>query len=152
MSRFRYVISALLFVALLSTVALSGGCTKDQPADETTGETTETPSADNGEEPSDDTAPPTVDPDANDGSSDEEPATTPETITVRLYWVSAGENALGVERTVPYTQAVATAAMGELLGGPTTAEKTTWPAISTAIPSGTKLLGVTVADGVAKVD
>lgn len=152
MSRFRYVISALLFVTLLATVALSFGCTKDQPADETTGEASETPPADDGEEPSDDTVPPTVDPDADDGSSDEEPGTTPETITVRLYWVSAGENALGVERTVPYTQAVATAAMGELLSGPTAAEKTTWPAISTAIPSGTKLLGVTVDDGVAKVD
>jgi spore germination protein GerM len=94
-----------------------------------------------------------VDPSTDDGSSTEAPVSNPpSTITLRLYWVSAGENALGVERTVPYTRAVATVAMTELLAGPTAAEKTIWPAIDTAIPAGTKLLGVTVANRVAKVD
>ncbi len=80
------------------------------------------------------------------------PASTPSEITVQLYWVSAGENALGVPRTVPYTKAVARAAVNALLAGPTSAEKTTWPAISTAIPAGTRLLGIDIDDGVATVD
>ena len=77
---------------------------------------------------------------------------TADTITVRLYWVSAGENALGVERTLPYTQATGAAALNALFEGPTEAELTTWPAIGTAIPEGTELLGLTISNGVAKVD
>lgn len=77
---------------------------------------------------------------------------TPATITVKLYWVEAGENALAIERTLPYTQAVATAAVKALIVGPTTQEKSTWPAISSAIPADTRLLGIKIADGVAKVD
>lgn len=77
---------------------------------------------------------------------------TADTITVRLYWVSAGENALGVERTLPYTQATGAAALNALFAGPTDAELTTWPAIGTAIPEGTELLGLTISNGVAKVD
>jgi spore germination protein GerM len=73
-------------------------------------------------------------------------------MTVRLAWVEAGENALGVERSVPYSPAVATAAMNALLAGPTLEEQATWPAISTAIPAGTKLLGLTIEGGIAKVD
>lgn len=77
---------------------------------------------------------------------------TADTITVRLYWVSAGENALGVERTLPYTQATGAAALNALFEGPTDAELTTWPAIGTAIPEDTELLGLTISNGVAKVD
>lgn len=89
------------------------------------------------------------------GEDAEEPATaqdTPEELTVRLYFSSAGENAMGIERTIPYTQAVAAAAMEELLAGPTDAELTTWPALSSQIPEGTELLGLTIEDGIAKVD
>lgn len=87
---------------------------------------------------------------ADDASAPD--AEAPEELTVRLYFSSAGENAMGIERTIPYTQAVATASMEELLEGPTDAELTTWPALSTQIPEGTELLGLTIEDGVARVD
>lgn len=152
MKRRGPVIIAALVIALVATAGLAIGCERAGEQDGgPSGEQTVTP-----EPPAEQTATPEpadpVEPDAEDGSAGEQPATTPETITVRLYWVSAGENALGIERTVPYTKAVATAAMRELLAGPTAAEKATWPAISTAIPAGTKLLGLTVSRGVAKVD
>lgn len=69
-----------------------------------------------------------------------------------LYWVSAGENLLGVAREVPASDEPARTAMEQLLLGPTPGELTTWPAISTAIPEGTRLLGLSVEDGVAVVD
>lgn len=153
MRRTRMIIIAMLAIALVATAGLAAGCKRaEEPAETPPAAADDTP----GEPQAEETVTPEpaepLDPDADDGSAGEQPATTPETLTVRLYWVSAGENALGVERTVPYTKAVATAAMRELLAGPTAAEKATWPAISSAIPAGTKLLGITVSGGVAKVD
>lgn len=129
-------IALLLSVALVLALPLAGGCTPDEPeqpaANGTTPETPdETPAEPEPTEP------------------EPEPA---EDMTVMLYWVSAGENALGVQRTLPYSEAVASAAIEALIAGPTDAELTTWPAISSAIPEGTQLLGITIADGVAKVD
>ena len=57
-----------------------------------------------------------------------------------------------VYREVPRTQAVATAALRELLAGPTQAERNSVPGISTAIPDDTLLLGITIQEGVATVD
>jgi hypothetical protein len=157
MSRLKHILVAAVVVALLAASALAGGCMGDtEPTDEPAGGGAEAPATGNGEAPTDDPeAPPAADPDdpdADDGSTTEKPASPPENLELRLYWVSAGENALGVDRTVPYTTAVATAALNELLAGPTAAEKSTWPAIDTAIPEGTRLLGVRVEGGVAKVD
>jgi spore germination protein GerM len=90
-------------------------------------------------------------PTGQSGPQATEPAPA-DTVTVTLYWISAGENALGVARTLPYTKAVARAALEALLAGPTKSEQATWPAISTAIPRDTRLLGITVKDGVARVD
>ena len=153
MKRRSLIVIAMLVIALVATAGLAVGCKSAEEPNQTPPVASDDQS---GEQPADQTATPKpaepVEPDSEDGSAGDQPATTPETLTVRLYWVSAGENALGVERTVPYTKAVATAAMRELLAGPTAAEKTTWPAISTAIPAGTKLLGLTVSGGVAKVD
>lgn len=53
-------------------------------------------------------------------------------------------------RTVPATKAVATAAMNALLAGPTAPEKGI--RMSTVIPAGTTLRGLTIAHGVATVD
>jgi spore germination protein GerM len=150
------VLAILLALALLAALPLATGCKKDDTGTDVsateggTGATEETAgeagtSAETGTDVAADTATP-------DGSGTGEAANAPATITVRLYWVEAGENALGVERTLPYTQAVATAAMNALLAGPTPEEQATWPAISTAIPAGTTLNGITVANGVAKVD
>lgn len=57
-----------------------------------------------------------------------------------------------VYREVPKTQAVATAALRELLAGPTEAERNSVPALSTAVPHDTLLLGITIEEGVATVD
>jgi spore germination protein GerM len=55
-------------------------------------------------------------------------------------------------RQVDRTVAVARAAMEQLLAGPTTAERQSVPSISTAMPSGVKLLGLTINGDIATVD
>ncbi len=57
-----------------------------------------------------------------------------------------------VARNVPEAGDPVLAALGELLNGPTESEAGSVPAISTAIPDNTVLLGVTVTDGIATVD
>ncbi|MCK8115132.1 GerMN domain-containing protein [Anaerosoma tenue] len=150
-------ISIAVVIAMALSLPMLAGCSDDADTDTT-------PPATNGDSPADDQDGTPVDdgstePDeapADDGASGEDSgndeADTPETLTVRLYWVSAGENALGIERTLPYTKAIGTAAIEALLDGPTDAEQGTWPAISSAIPEGTQLLGLTIDDGIAKID
>ena len=88
------------------------------------------------------------------------PANTPvpssgDTMVVRAYFVLGGQpgsaGLVPVLRVVPKTQAVATAAMQQLLAGPTSAESSD-RTITTAIPDNTELLGLTIKDGVATVD
>ena len=73
-----------------------------------------------------------------------------ETIIVRAYGVLPGEP--GVEglvptlHTVPMTDAVARAAMEQLLAGDLA------DGVDSAVPAGTRLLGLTIRDGVAIVD
>ncbi len=55
-----------------------------------------------------------------------------------------------VQRTVPATQGIGAAALGELLGGPTSEEA--GEDVTTAVPAGTRLLGLNIADGLATVD
>jgi spore germination protein GerM len=150
-------ISIAVAIAMALSLPMLAGCSDDADTDTT-------PPATNGDSPADDDQDGTpVDDDSSepdeepsdDGTSqedDDDEADTPETLTVRLYWVSAGENALGIERTLPYTKAIGTAAIEALLDGPTDAEQDTWPAISSAIPEGTQLLGLTIDDGIAKID
>jgi hypothetical protein len=57
-----------------------------------------------------------------------------------------------VLRTVPQTVAVATAAMNQLVRGPTEKERTASPPIVTTIPADTRFLGVTITNGVATVN
>jgi spore germination protein GerM len=89
-------------------------------------------------------------------SSSPDPSAQPssDTIIVRGYLVLAGapgsEGLVPVLREVPATTAVARAAMTALLAGPTTGEGGS--GISTAIPDGTRLLGLTIKNGVATVD
>lgn len=145
-----HLLASLLALTLLAALPLIASCSPD---DETPDVPVAEDAADDEASAGQDTVEDTGDADGtDDGSAEAASGDTPATITVRLYWVEAGENALGVERTLPYTQAVATAAMNALLAGPTPEEQTTWPAISTAIPAGTTLNGVSVADGIAKVD
>ena len=57
-----------------------------------------------------------------------------------------------VHREVAGTVETAAAALESLLAGPTADEAASVPALSTQIPEGTELLGVTITDGVATVD
>ncbi|HEX6867412.1 MAG TPA: GerMN domain-containing protein [Candidatus Limnocylindrales bacterium] len=96
---------------------------------------------------------PTESPAATPGTPTATPAPTPtpvETIIVRTYGVLPGD--VGVEglvptlQVVPETPAVARAAMEELLAGNLAA------GVSSAIPDGTRLLGLSIRDGIATVD
>jgi hypothetical protein len=79
---------------------------------------------------------------------------TAETILVRTYFVLGGEpgtsGLVAVLREVPKTTARATAAINALLAGPTKTEK--GDNISSAIPDGSKLLGLTIKNSLATID
>ena len=104
-------------------------------------------------------ASPSVSPSPSGGPSSSpsaSPSASPaaETIVLRAYYVLAGDP--GVEglvptlRVVPETTGVARAAMQALLDAEPTTDR--YSQVSTAIPSGTRLLGVTIKDGVATID
>ena len=91
------------------------------------------------------------------GSAAPSPSTDPaETTTVRAYFFLGSfthEAGLApVLREIPKTQAVATAAMTALIDGPAKAEIETSPAMYTTIPDGTRLLGLTITNGLATVN
>jgi germination protein M len=89
-------------------------------------------------------------------SGEPSPSAPAGTTIVRAYFWLAGpqgsEGLVPVLRTVPKTQAVARAAIEQLLLGPTGREAAAGAGISTAIPQGTELLGVSIANGVATID
>ncbi len=78
------------------------------------------------------------------------------TTIVRAYFFLGSFTGSGglapVLREVPETKAVARAAMTKLLEGPNPAELGARPAMYTAIPEGTRLLDLSITDGVATVD
>ena len=82
--------------------------------------------------------------------------TTPSTttrgpVTLALtVWLARSDGLVPVQRAHSLTKAVATAAIEELLAGPTAEERAS--GISSAIPAGTKLLGISLHDGVATID
>ena len=97
-------------------------------------------------------ASPTLSPTPSTGPSPSPAGTT----VVRAYFILAdgptgGGGLVPALSEVPATKAVATAAMTALLEGPGPLRDAA-QTISTAIPPGTKLLGITIADGVATVD
>jgi len=65
-------------------------------------------------------------------------------------WFTRDDGLVAVHRTHAPTQRVATAAIESLLDGPTAKERDA--GISTAVPDGTRLLGIGIRDGVATVD
>jgi hypothetical protein len=78
------------------------------------------------------------------------------TTVVRAYFYLSGEPGsagfVAVLREIPATQAVARAAMNALLAGPQGSELAATPAITSAIPAGTELLGISITSGIATVD
>ena len=87
-------------------------------------------------------------------SGEPSPSSTAETMLVRAYYILDG--APGVEglvptlRVVPKTTGVARAAMNALLDPQAVLAK--YSQLSSGIPSGTKLLGISIKNGVATVD
>lgn len=59
---------------------------------------------------------------------------------------------LPVNRRIPHTKAVGRASLEQLFVGPTAAETTGTPSISTTIPPGVEVLGLTIREGIAIVD
>ena len=82
-------------------------------------------------------------------------ATPAETMIVRAYFVLGGEpgsvGLVPVLRVVPKSAAVGKAAMDALLAGPTSDESGE-RTITSAVPDGTTLLGLSIKNGVATVD
>jgi len=78
-----------------------------------------------------------------------------ETTVVRAYFYLGGElgsaGLVPLLREVPRTPAVGTAAMNALLAGPTASESGE-RTITSAVPAGSRLLGLTIEDGIATVD
>ncbi len=116
---------------------------------------TPAPSVDQGE-PDVTAAPsaPVASPSGPTGSPD--PTASPGAATiVRTYFYLGGEpgsaGLVPLLREVPETRAVATAAMQALLAGPT-ADESAERTITSAVPDGSRLLGLTIEDGVATVD
>jgi germination protein M len=94
-----------------------------------------------GEEPSD-----------SDNETETDTGSTDEPTEYSIYqvWLVRGEGLQPVKRFSEYTRAVGAAALTDLLEGPTEAERS--DGISTAVPEGTRLLGLVVSDGIATVD
>lgn len=83
------------------------------------------------------------------------PASPAGSTLVRAYFLltsPTGGGLVPVLREVAQTQAVATAAMHGLLAGPTPAERGASPAVSTSVPDGTRLLGLSISNRVATVN
>ena len=87
--------------------------------------------------------------DADDEAGTTTSAAAPTMSSVAVYFLRDGKVA-PVRRTIAATPAVARAAVSSLFEGPTAEEEA--DGLTTAIPSGTTLGGIDVADGVATVD
>jgi germination protein M len=77
------------------------------------------------------------------------PDTTQAQTTLQV-WLRREDTIWPVRRSVPQTPAVGRAAMHALLAGPTSAEQA--DGITTVVPAGTRLLGLSIAHGTATVD
>ena len=143
----------LTLVAMLAVVAACGPGTGDlgsvAPPAPTPGASVDTPSA----EP---TGGSTATPAPTGSASPSQSAALGETTTVRAYFFLGSfthdAGLAPVLREIPKTQAVATAAMDALIEGPSQAEIEARPAMYTTIPEGTRLLGLTISNGVATVN
>ena len=114
---------------------------------------TPAPSVDQGEP--DITPAPSGAPSPSSQSGSPDPSAPAATTVVRAYFYYGGEpgsaGLVPLLREVPETRAVATAAMSALLEGPTSDESGE-RAITSAVPAGSRLLGLTIENGVVTVD
>jgi germination protein M len=84
------------------------------------------------------------------GSLPEESPAEPEGETGLEVWFHDGERVAVAYRAVPATRAPGRAAMEQLLAGPTSEEAA--EGMGTQAPEGTRLLGLSITDGIATVD
>ncbi|MEK6886195.1 MAG: GerMN domain-containing protein [Nanoarchaeota archaeon] len=73
-----------------------------------------------------------------------------DTMVVKVYFMDSGGNFVSVIRVIPKTEKVATAAINELIKGPTEAEKLS--GYGTGIPSMAKLNSLVIVNGEARAD
>ena len=151
-------LAGVVLIALVGLVVVSAGCGGGSPVGDagTVPPVTTTAAGSNGAttnttDTGGSTGLTTGTPSTSSGSS---VTTGPSTGLVQLSvnFVSSGEKVRPVHRMVPRTQGVAAAAVRELVKGPTAAEKGLDSHLSSAVPSATRLLGISVKDGVALVD
>lgn len=92
--------------------------------------------------------------DPGDGTKEDDDGTSgePEPAADVKYrvWFVRGEGLYAVNRTHEATRAVGAASLSDLLEGPSAAERS--DGISSAVPDGTRLLGLAVSNGIAVVD
>lgn len=86
---------------------------------------------------------------ATDSAPEESPAEAQGDAGVEV-WFHDGERVAVAYRMVPATLALGRAAMEQLLAGPTSAEAA--EGMSTQAPEGTRVLGLSITDGIATVD
>jgi hypothetical protein len=132
----------LILALALATTTLAAGCAGLQSGSlgtAPTGGTSPTPT-------------PTESPPATSPADTSTPSATP--IPSRPFsfevWFSAGERLFITRRTEPFEPGVARLALTALLAGPNQAERAA--GISSAVPEGTRLLGLNLKDGVLTVD
>jgi germination protein M len=82
-------------------------------------------------------------------TSEEITGTVPTSVSLEV-WFAKDDTLVARKRTHALTPRVATAAVTALLEGPSRAERAA--GLTTAIPAGTRLLGIAIAGGVATVD
>jgi len=143
----------VLLLAMALIVAACGPSVEDNSNGSTTGSSTTTTGP---------TSTPSSSPGIETTVPDGTTTTTavPNQVTVAAYFFMddttttsrPGPFLVPVARNVPESSDPVTAALSELLRGPTEAEKDSIPAITTAIPDNTLLLGVSLVDGIATVD
>lgn len=87
-----------------------------------------------------------ADEDSDDGAGE----TPADPTTIVSIYLTRGERVEAVRRVVPRVARIGSAALEQLLAGPTATEVAA--GYSTQIPDGTRLRGLTIADGLAVVD
>ena len=88
-------------------------------------------------------------PTSSTSTSGEKTGSVPTLLALQV-WFTRDDGLVAVRRTQQPTPLVATAAIDSLLSGPTAGERVM--GYASAVPTGTKLLGIAIRDGVATVD
>ena len=151
MKQARSIAALTVLTILFAACATSGSAGTVPPLGPTSAPSVAQGSPDLTPAPSETTPPASTDPTR---APDVTPApTTDGTTVIRAYFhlemIPGSSGLVPVLREVSATKAVATAAMAALLDGPTEPES---GAMSSAVPAGTRILGLSIKDGIATVD